>query len=219
MASHDPTNTDWQRNIVVARNAIGDALAVGNDHKGAVAEFRAALAILEALVARDPANAQWRHDTMIMHQRLARELGDTNDAAAAYAEADKARALVEQLEKADPDNLTYLADDSATHELVGNIHYAKQTRAEVTASMPEFAAAIAKFERLAAKQPTNREYQRKLAIVYDDLATSYAALDDARALDLFAKALVIYHALLKAEPSDLSTLADELVVHVNLSEP
>src|SRR6185295_936138 len=87
MANHDPTNTDWQRNIVVDRNLIGDALAEGDDHKGAVVEFRAARAILETLVARDPANAQWSRDLMVVRHRLARNLSVTGQAAEADAEA------------------------------------------------------------------------------------------------------------------------------------
>jgi serine/threonine protein kinase/tetratricopeptide (TPR) repeat protein len=217
-ARHDPANTEWQRNLVVAHAAIGDALVNSDDAKGAVAEFRAARAVAEALVARDPANAQWRHDLMLMHHRVAKQLGMSGDHAGALADAAKARALIAQLQKADPGNLSYREDEAALHELVGNIHFYRQTREGVTASIPEFEAAIAVFEKLVAGQPTNRSFQRKLAIVYDDLATSYGSLDDPRAIELFAKVLAIYQELLRADPSDLSTLADELVVHVNLYE-
>lgn len=218
MASHDPMNTDWQRNLVIVHNSIGEALAVGDDHKGALGEFRASRAILESLVARDPANAQWRHDLLIVHQRIAQNLGTTGDFAGAFAEADKARALVDQLEKADPDNLSYVEDEGATHELVGNIHYDREIRTEVAASIPEFEAAVSVFEKLVARQPMNLEFQRKLAIVYDDLAASYGAVDDPHAIDVFGKAMANYDALLRAQPSDLVTLSDELVIHLNLYE-
>src|SRR5207249_12284066 len=59
----DPANTDWQRDLAVSHNKIGDALVEGDP--GELAAYRQGLVISEALAARDPANTQWQTDVAV----------------------------------------------------------------------------------------------------------------------------------------------------------
>ena len=70
LAARDPANTQWQRDLSVSHNKIGDVLAAQGDGPGALAPYRKALAIRDALAARDPANAQWRTDVAVSCARL-----------------------------------------------------------------------------------------------------------------------------------------------------
>ena len=59
LAARDAANIEWQRDVVVSHDRIGDVLVAQHDGPGALAAYCKALAIVEALVARDAANAQW----------------------------------------------------------------------------------------------------------------------------------------------------------------
>ena len=56
LARRDPGNTEWQRDLSVSHDKIGDVLLSQGDLDGALAAYRAALAIRETLARRDPGN-------------------------------------------------------------------------------------------------------------------------------------------------------------------
>jgi hypothetical protein len=62
LAKRDPANTEWQRDLSVSHNKIGDVLMAQGDGPGALGAYQASLAIAEALARRDPANTQWQVD-------------------------------------------------------------------------------------------------------------------------------------------------------------
>ena len=68
--ARDPANTDWQRDLSVSHNKIGDVLVAQGDGPGALAAYRRDLAIAEALAARDPANTQWQTDVAVSCAKL-----------------------------------------------------------------------------------------------------------------------------------------------------
>jgi hypothetical protein len=70
LAARDPANTDWQRDLSVSHNKIGDVLVAQGDGAGALAAYRTGLAIAEVLAARDPANAQWQTDVAVSCAKL-----------------------------------------------------------------------------------------------------------------------------------------------------
>ena len=66
----DPANTEWQRDLSVSHNNIGDVLVAQGDVAGALAAYRASLAIGETLAARDPANTEWQRDLSVSHDKI-----------------------------------------------------------------------------------------------------------------------------------------------------
>jgi hypothetical protein len=50
----DPANTQWQRDLSVSHNKIGDVLLAQGDRPASLAAYRQSLAIREALAGRDP---------------------------------------------------------------------------------------------------------------------------------------------------------------------
>jgi hypothetical protein len=69
-AARDPANTEWQRDLSVSHNKIGDVLVAQGDGAGALAAYRKSLAIGEALAQRDPANTQWQVDVAVSCAKL-----------------------------------------------------------------------------------------------------------------------------------------------------
>jgi hypothetical protein len=65
LARCDPGNTQWQRDLSVSHNRIGDALTAEGERAAALDAYRAGLAIAEALARRDPGNTQWQRDLIV----------------------------------------------------------------------------------------------------------------------------------------------------------
>ena len=65
----DPANIQWQCDLSVSHERIGDVLEAQGDGPGALAAYRKSLAVREALAARDPANTQWQRDLSASHDR------------------------------------------------------------------------------------------------------------------------------------------------------
>lgn len=70
LVARDPANTEWQRDLSVSYNKIGDVLTAQGDARAALAAYREGLSIREALAARDPANSRWQLDLAVSCAKL-----------------------------------------------------------------------------------------------------------------------------------------------------
>ena len=70
LAARDPANTEWQRDLSVSHDRIGNVLVAQGDRVAALAAFRKGLAIRETLAARDPANTGWQVDLAVSSAKL-----------------------------------------------------------------------------------------------------------------------------------------------------
>src|SRR5215467_263845 len=69
-SARDPANTEWQRNLSLIHQRIGDVRVAQGDGPRALEAYRQVLRIAEALTARDPANAQWQTDVAVSCAKL-----------------------------------------------------------------------------------------------------------------------------------------------------
>ncbi|MDF1735453.1 MAG: hypothetical protein P1U37_09230 [Minwuia sp.] len=87
----DPENTEWQRDLSISHDRVGDIRVATGDREGARKAFEAGMRIHEALARRDPENTEWQRDLIVSHVKLA---GSGADPARHYAAAlDIARTL------------------------------------------------------------------------------------------------------------------------------
>ena len=70
LARRDPANTEWQRDLSISHDKIGDMLTAQGDGDGALAAYRTSLGIAEILARRDPANTQWQRDLIISYMNI-----------------------------------------------------------------------------------------------------------------------------------------------------
>ena len=75
-SARDRANTEWQRDLSVSHNKIGDVLVAQGDLPGALTAFGASLGIAETLAARDRANTQWQRDLIVSYVKLSEVTGD-----------------------------------------------------------------------------------------------------------------------------------------------
>jgi tetratricopeptide (TPR) repeat protein len=124
--------TSNERDLSVSHNRIGDVLLSQGDRDGALAAYRAALAIAETLARRDPANTQWQRDLSVSHNRIGDVLfsqGDRNRALTAYRTA---LAVRETLTRRDPTQWQ--------RDLI--VSYVKMAEAEPTAARAQLSRAL-----------------------------------------------------------------------------
>jgi tetratricopeptide (TPR) repeat protein len=71
LAAADPGNSDWQRDLSISHNKIGDVLVGAGRREEALAAYHKALAISEKLAAADPGNTEWQIDLVVSLHRIA----------------------------------------------------------------------------------------------------------------------------------------------------
>ena len=72
LAAGDPTNAEWQRDLSVSLEKLGNVQLTQGDLATARREFTAALVIAERLTKLDPTNATWRNDAARLRDQLRR---------------------------------------------------------------------------------------------------------------------------------------------------
>jgi len=71
IVAETPGTADWQRDMRAGHQQIGDVLLAQDERPGAVANYRAALAIAERLAAEAPGDARLARDRVVVLSRLA----------------------------------------------------------------------------------------------------------------------------------------------------
>ena len=103
LAATDPTNAIKQKGLATGHRGLGDALRASGDPTGALAEYRAMLAIAEQQTARNP-SSEWPMLLAGAHARIGDALVATRDIAGARAAYAKAREIAQPIANRDPAN-------------------------------------------------------------------------------------------------------------------
>jgi tetratricopeptide (TPR) repeat protein len=110
LAAADPGNADWQRDVSVSLEKIGDVRLAAGDRAAALAAYEESLAIMRKLVAADPRNAQWQRDVSVGLNRVGDLRLAAGDRAGALASYEESLAIMRKLVAADPGNAQWQAD-------------------------------------------------------------------------------------------------------------
>ena len=70
LAAQDAGNAEWQRDLSVSFNKIGDVQRGAGDLEGALKAYQDSLAIREKLAAQDAGNAEWQRDLSVSFNRI-----------------------------------------------------------------------------------------------------------------------------------------------------
>ncbi len=99
LAAVDAGNTEWQRDLSVSLNNIGDIQQAQGNLPAALASFQRSLEIAQRLAAHDPGNAEWQLDLVVSYFKLARIAQSTKQTDQALKWVDKALAILTQLKQ------------------------------------------------------------------------------------------------------------------------
>jgi tetratricopeptide (TPR) repeat protein len=157
------------------------------DRAGALAAYRAGLAIRETLARRDPGNAEGQRDLSVSHDKVGDVLMAAGDRDGALAAHRASLGIRETLARRDPGNAEWQRDLSVSENKIGDVLLAQGDR---DGALAAHRASLAIAETLARRDPGNAEWQRDLIVSYvkiseNDLAEAPALLT--RALDIAKK--------------------------------
>ena len=195
-----PNDSDRDRRArALALVNVGDVRLAQGQSQAALADFRAALVIAEALAARAPGDARLQRDLEIQHGRIGGALDMQGDTVGALAELRADMAIADMLAARDPSNATWQRDLSVGHEKLGDELDAQGHFAE---ALVEFRASLAITERLAARAPTP-EVERDVSVGHERLGEVFARHGDTvAALQEHRVALALRERLVARDPDN-----------------
>ena len=111
LAASDPANAEWQRDLSVSLEKLGDLAVKQGDLAGALRYFTEDKTITERLAASDPANAVWQRDLSVSCWLIAAKVFQPQERwAEALALMEQGLRISERLAASDPTNVTWQND-------------------------------------------------------------------------------------------------------------
>lgn len=167
-----------QLELAAAYRRIGDvqgAVMGANlgDTTSAMASYRKALALLEAVLARDPAQEKALSQILSLHLAMGAVLEYTKDPKEAVATYRKAEQIAEEVRQRSPEDSGLLMHLAHAHTALGRgLHRA----GDLPAARRSYVRAQELYEPLVAADPGNQMLQSSLATAYAGVALSDARM-------------------------------------------
>jgi tetratricopeptide (TPR) repeat protein len=214
-AAANPTNTEWQRNLWVNLNRLGDVAVAAGDLGTARGHYQAGLDIGERLAAADPANTDWQRDLSVSHNRLGNVAVAAGDLATARSHYQASLDSRERLAAADPANTGWQRDLWVSHVKLGEMAVAA---GDLATARSHYQAGLDIGERLAADQGST-QWQRDLSVNRNKLGqVAVAAGDLATARSHYQAGLDIAERLAAADPTNTGWQRDLAISHERVGE-
>jgi non-specific serine/threonine protein kinase/serine/threonine-protein kinase len=193
-----------QRELAEAYEKLGEIQGGSGanlgDTAGAIASYRAALGIREAVLAADAGNSRDSEALAGCMETLAGILGRAGSADESYRLAQRALAIRERLMRSDPKSRAFRSGLARAHFFLSNQLFALNRPQDQIAEM-ELAREI--YESLAAEDPTDLKARRSLALTHKYLASVRFSLGEAgSALEGYRKSEAIERDLVAAQPTN-----------------
>jgi tetratricopeptide (TPR) repeat protein len=110
VARSDPGNPNWQREVSVSYNKVGEVQVAQGDLKAAVKSYTEALTIRERLAKSNPGNADWQRDLWFSYAIVADAYRKSNEIAKARDALAAGRAVIGKLVEHYPDQARWQQD-------------------------------------------------------------------------------------------------------------
>jgi len=211
-----PADAQWQRDLSVSYERLGDVQQAQGDLAGALASYRQSLTIREKLTQQDPGNAEWQRDLSVSYERLGDVQQAQGDLAGALASYQQSLTIREKLTQQDPGNAQWQRDLSVSYERLGNVQQAQGDLAEALASHRQ---SLAIREKLTQQDPGNAQWQRDLSVSYSKLGDVQQAQGDlTEALASYRQGLTIAEKLVQQDPGNAQWQRDLSVSYERLGD-
>ncbi|MFM1814283.1 MAG: hypothetical protein RLZ98_978 [Pseudomonadota bacterium] len=195
-----PENLDWQRDLSVSHNEIGDVLRAQGNLPAALDAFKASLAIRQRLAAADPGNAGWQRDLSVSHNKIGDVLAAQGNLPAALDAYKAALAIAERLAAADPGNAGWQRDLYVSLFRITNM---EEAQGNLTGALNAIRQAHGIMEKLTKQDPGNAGWQRDLSYSHNKIGDVLAAQGNlAAALDAYKASHAIFERLAAADPGN-----------------
>jgi tetratricopeptide (TPR) repeat protein len=174
----EPGNADWQYDLGISNERIGDVLMAQGNLDGALKSYQARRDIIERLAKSDPGNAVWQRDLSVSYNKVGDAQVAQGDLPAALKSYGAGLAIFERLAKSDPGNAGWQRDLSWAYENVGDVQV---KQGDFPAALKSYQAEFAIIEVLAKSDPGNAGWQHDLAEAYSKIGNVQVAQGDMHA--------------------------------------
>ena len=205
----NPDSDDFQRELSVSNERIGDVLMVQGQLDAALAAYRDSLAIRKPLALKHPDNTECQRDLSVGDNKIGDVLlakGQLDEALAAYQDGLTIRkALVLK----DPSNAKWQRDLSVSHNKIGRVMV---MQGHLDDALTAYRDALTIRKALARGDPCDAQCQRDLSVSHEligDVLVAQGRLDDA--LPAYTDGLDIAKALAAKDPGNTDWQRDVLV--------
>jgi tetratricopeptide (TPR) repeat protein len=180
VAAADPKTAEWQHDLSIAYNKIGDVLLFKlRNSTDALGYYRNSLAIRQRLAEADPKNPLWQRDVASAYDRIGdvfRSQGNSTDALNNYRESLRITERVATDQKRSSDWQRNLA---LVHDKIGDV---ERTRGNLTVARDSYEQSLIIRQNLIVKDEMNSRWQRDLAFSHvkvGDVLRDLGKLDEA----------------------------------------
>ncbi len=191
----EPDNVESQEGLLEIQTTLADLERLVGDDRGAIATYRAAMPVIDALMRRDSSNANWKRRRGMLFSDLGNALIVTGAFADGMKEIETATQIEKELSDRDPTSIPYVTELTRTYSRAGDGHI----------DLGEIDAGIAQYQlsfELRKAMKVSPAQRRSLAFSYQKLAQTYVLKGDKpRAIDLFNQALELRSRLADESPA------------------
>ena len=213
VAASMPADVETQRLLANSHLKVADLLAITGDGPGALAAYRAAIVLNEAL-AKDSEDD--RVQLSLDFLALGSALADQGELDEALTSVTRSLELRVELSKAHPKDPPSRRRVAAAHVLLADVHV---RRGEGEKALAEYLIALEQYEALVVDAP---EFKSDLSPLYQRVGLAFCeGGDKERCAELMKKSLAAAEARLASDPADTvakrnlsgaySTLGDQLL--------
>jgi tetratricopeptide (TPR) repeat protein len=194
-----PPRRDWRQEVAYANSNIASVLEARGDLVGALARYRASLAIEAALLAAAPADAALIRSVASSHNAIAVVLRASGDLDGADAELAAERAILERMAEAEPANATWQHRLAVNLSLAGELLAARGQRGGAREILER---ALGITVALVDRDGGNSTWRRELARIEFKLGRLFVATAAARAVTLTTRAANTLGTLVEKDPTN-----------------
>ena len=212
----EPENTEWQRDLSVSYDRVGDMHKANGDGIKALKAYEESLAIRKTLAELDPKHTEWQRDLSVSHNKVGDMHQANGDEGAALKAYEESLDIWEKLKKLDPKNADWQRGSTIPLERIGDMHKANGDGIKALKAY-EDGLAIAK--TLAELDPKHTGWQRDLSVSYDKIGNMHQANGDGiKALKAYEDGLAIAKTLAELNPKMVQWQTDLVVSYYKLSQ-
>ena len=215
-ADAEPDWADYQRDLSVSHNKMGDLLRVLGQGEQARQHYDDDLAIAQRLANAEPDRADYQRDLSVSHERMGDLLSALGQGEQARQHYDDALAIRQRLANAEPDRADYQRDLSVSHNKMGDL---LRALGQGEQARQHYDDALAIRQRLANAEPDRADYQRDLSVSHERMGDLLSALGQGeQARQHYDDALAIRQRLANAEPDRADYQRDLSVSHERMGD-
>jgi tetratricopeptide (TPR) repeat protein len=218
LVAGNPGNVEWQYQLSLSHNRIGDVLDLMGRYKDALDQYNRALAIRQHLAELDPREIRWQEDLATSYSKAGdelRKLGRRADALDAY---DKALAIRQKIAGGDPGDARWpqwQRDLAVSYERKG---IALDQMGAIEGALDAFTRSLEIRQKLAAKDEST-VFSRDLSVSYELVGYALAKMGKTeQALAAYQTSFAIRHKLAQADPGNGTWQRDLAVAYGRIGE-